>query len=145
MWIHTCKIENTYEFSLNGWHNARIKRTQGYIHAVAVQQNRRLLSFSMNNITNKRGKMQYAELAEFSWFNWLLAQVSIKFDYLHIGFPDDDTLSVRSRDDNCKREKIACRNSPYLSISLSIYYFAFFFAKFKKKQTKRTTKWLTTK
>ena len=61
----TCK----YEFLLNGWHNARIKRTQGYIHTVAVRQDRRLLSFFMNNITNKRGKMQYAELPELS--SWL--------------------------------------------------------------------------
>ena len=52
----------------------------------------------MNNTTNKPGKMQYAELPELScWLAviGLLAQVSIKFDYLHIVFLYDDTLSVR--------------------------------------------------
>jgi len=42
--------------------------------------------------------MSYPELPEFScWIAVIgfLAQVSIKFDYLHIVFPYDDTLSVR--------------------------------------------------
>ena len=42
--------------------------------------------------------MQYAELPEVKLLvsgNWLLAQVSVEFHYLHIVFPDDDTLSDR--------------------------------------------------
>ena len=67
--------------------------------------------------------------------NWLLAQVSIKFDYLHIVFPYDDTLSVRGT--IIVNGKIA-RNSLYLSISLTVYYFAFFFAKLKKLSEQRS-------
>ena len=107
------KQPRTYEF--NGRHNARIKITQGYIHTVAVPQNRRLLSFFfMNNITNKRGKMQYAELPEFScWLALIGSQHKCRLNLIiHIVFPDDDTLSVRSRDNNCKREKNRLQEFP---------------------------------
>ena len=70
--------------------------------------------------------------------------MSIKFDYLHIVFPDDDTLSVRGttvvNEKNFQEFPLSL-----LTISLNVYYFAFFFAKLKKKLSEQRSDLLRNK
>ena len=65
--------------------------------------------------------MQYAELPEVKLLvsgNWLLAQVSVEFHYLHIVFPYDDTLSDRGTTIvNGKKSP----GIPSISLSASLY------------------------
>ena len=66
--------------------------------------------------------MQYAELPEVKLLvsgNWLLAQVSVEFHYLHIVFPDDDTLSDRGT--TIVNGKKSPAGIPSISLSTSLY------------------------